>query len=134
MGTTQAPGPWAGVLLSDEEALQIIAVLADVLMAATCAMRSAPPGRCSVPPGRSGRRGRPPALRIWAASTGGWLIGLAPGPIGDILHRCRRAEWLRVCKTNSSGPSRQVASAWPPPVELPLVSAGSTLLVPLDGA
>jgi hypothetical protein len=48
MGTTQAPGPWAGVLLSDEEALQIIAVLADVLMAATCAMRSAPPGRCSV--------------------------------------------------------------------------------------
>ena len=25
------PGPWAGVLLSDEEALQIIAVLADVL-------------------------------------------------------------------------------------------------------
>jgi hypothetical protein len=31
MGTTQAPGPWAGVLLSDEEALQIIAVLADVL-------------------------------------------------------------------------------------------------------
>jgi hypothetical protein len=25
------PGPWAGVLLSDEEAMQIIAVLADVL-------------------------------------------------------------------------------------------------------
>jgi hypothetical protein len=31
MGATQDPGPWAGVLLSDEEALQIIAVLADVL-------------------------------------------------------------------------------------------------------
>jgi hypothetical protein len=28
---SQGPGPWAGVLLSDEEALQIIAVLADVL-------------------------------------------------------------------------------------------------------
>ena len=25
------PGPWAGVLLSDEEALQIVAVLGDVL-------------------------------------------------------------------------------------------------------
>jgi hypothetical protein len=31
MGATQGPGPWAGVLLSDEEAIQIIAVLADVL-------------------------------------------------------------------------------------------------------
>lgn len=31
MGATQGPDPWAGVLLSDEEALQIIAVLADVL-------------------------------------------------------------------------------------------------------
>jgi hypothetical protein len=31
MGATQASGPWAGVLLSDEEAIQIIAVLADVL-------------------------------------------------------------------------------------------------------
>jgi hypothetical protein len=30
LGTTEVPGPWAGVLLSDEEALQIIAVLADV--------------------------------------------------------------------------------------------------------
>ena len=30
MGATQLPGPWAGVLLSDEEAMQIIAVLADV--------------------------------------------------------------------------------------------------------
>ena len=28
---SQGPGPWSGVLLSDEEALQIIAVLADVL-------------------------------------------------------------------------------------------------------
>ena len=27
----EGPGPWAGVLLSDEEAMQIIAVLADVL-------------------------------------------------------------------------------------------------------
>ena len=31
MEATQGPGPWAGVLLSDEEALQIIAVLAAVL-------------------------------------------------------------------------------------------------------
>jgi hypothetical protein len=31
MGATQGPGLWAGVLLSDEEAIQIIAVLADVL-------------------------------------------------------------------------------------------------------
>jgi hypothetical protein len=31
MAATQGPGPWAGVLLSDEEAIQIIAVLADVL-------------------------------------------------------------------------------------------------------
>lgn len=31
MGVRQEPGPWAGVLLSDEEALRIIAVLADVL-------------------------------------------------------------------------------------------------------
>jgi hypothetical protein len=31
MEATQGPGPWAGVLLSDEEAIQIIAVLADVL-------------------------------------------------------------------------------------------------------
>jgi hypothetical protein len=31
MGATQRPDPWAGVLLSDEEATQIIAVLADVL-------------------------------------------------------------------------------------------------------
>jgi hypothetical protein len=31
MGATQGPGPWAGVLLADEEAIQIIAVLADVL-------------------------------------------------------------------------------------------------------
>jgi hypothetical protein len=28
--TTEGPSPWAGVLLSDQEALQIIAVLADV--------------------------------------------------------------------------------------------------------
>ena len=47
MGEKQRPVPWAGVLLSDEEAIQIIAVLADVLAAATCAMPSAPPGRCS---------------------------------------------------------------------------------------
>jgi hypothetical protein len=31
MGTAEEIGPWAGVLLSDEEAMQIIAVLADVL-------------------------------------------------------------------------------------------------------
>ena len=31
MGTTQDPDPWAGVLLSDEEANQLMAVLADVL-------------------------------------------------------------------------------------------------------
>ena len=31
MGATQWPVPWAGVLLSEEEAIQIIAVLADVL-------------------------------------------------------------------------------------------------------
>jgi hypothetical protein len=31
MGATDSQGPWAGVLLSDEEAIQIIAVLADVL-------------------------------------------------------------------------------------------------------
>jgi hypothetical protein len=30
LATTEGPSPWAGVLLSDEEALQIIAVLADV--------------------------------------------------------------------------------------------------------
>ena len=30
MGTTEGLSPWAGVLLSDQEALQIIAVLADV--------------------------------------------------------------------------------------------------------
>jgi hypothetical protein len=30
LGTTESPNPWAGVLLSDQEALQIIAVLADV--------------------------------------------------------------------------------------------------------
>ena len=30
MGTTEGSGPWAGVLLWDDEALQIIAVLADV--------------------------------------------------------------------------------------------------------
>jgi hypothetical protein len=31
MGVAKGPGPWAGVLLSDEETIQIIAVLADVL-------------------------------------------------------------------------------------------------------
>jgi hypothetical protein len=31
MGATPRPGPWAGLLLSDEEALQVITVLADVL-------------------------------------------------------------------------------------------------------
>jgi hypothetical protein len=31
MAATQGPGPWAGVLVSDEEAIRIIAVLADVL-------------------------------------------------------------------------------------------------------
>jgi hypothetical protein len=31
MGATPRPDPWAGVLLSDEETMQIIAVLADVL-------------------------------------------------------------------------------------------------------
>ena len=31
MEATQGQGPWAGVLLADEEAMQIIAVLADVL-------------------------------------------------------------------------------------------------------
>jgi hypothetical protein len=30
VGTTNRPSPWADVLLSDQEALQIIAVLADV--------------------------------------------------------------------------------------------------------
>ena len=30
VGRTEGPSPWAGVLLSDQEALQIIAVLADV--------------------------------------------------------------------------------------------------------
>jgi hypothetical protein len=31
MDVTEGSGPWAGVLLSDEEAMQVIAVLADVL-------------------------------------------------------------------------------------------------------
>jgi hypothetical protein len=31
MGATPRPGPWAGLLLSDEEALQVITVLTDVL-------------------------------------------------------------------------------------------------------
>ena len=31
MGGDAGAGPWAGVLLSDEEAMQVIAVLADVL-------------------------------------------------------------------------------------------------------
>jgi hypothetical protein len=31
MGATPRPGPWAGVLLSDEEPIHIITVLADVL-------------------------------------------------------------------------------------------------------
>jgi hypothetical protein len=30
LATTESPNPWAGVLLSDQEALQIIAMLADV--------------------------------------------------------------------------------------------------------
>jgi hypothetical protein len=46
---SQRPGPraGAGMLSSDEEAFQIIAVLADVLTATTSAMPSAPPGPCS---------------------------------------------------------------------------------------
>jgi hypothetical protein len=47
MGATQRPDPRAGVLLSDEEAMQIVAVLADVLDGHMCPMRSVPPGRCS---------------------------------------------------------------------------------------
>jgi hypothetical protein len=39
------PGPRAGVPLSDEEALQIVAILPDVLDGHH--VRSAPPGHCS---------------------------------------------------------------------------------------
>ena len=59
MGATQGPGPGAGVLLSDEEAMQIIAVLADVLEGhdARCGQRRLVAAR--QPPGRPGRRCRP---------------------------------------------------------------------------
>jgi hypothetical protein len=134
MGATQGQGPWADVLLSDEEALQIIAVLADVLDGRD--VRDAVSAAWSLLGNRLAAQAgvATPALRTWPASTGGWLTGLTPGSIGDTLRRCRRTDRLHVCKPNTSGPSRQVASVRPPPVELLLVGAESTLLVPLDGA
>ena len=76
VGTEEAPmgdarpARGAGVLLSDEEAMQIIAVLLTCWRATTCAMRSAPPG-LPAPALLS------PALGTWPASTDGSLTGVA---------------------------------------------------------
>jgi CheY-like chemotaxis protein len=99
-GRRQHPGrgqeqvPFVAVLLSDEEANLRMAVLADVLDAATamrCAMPSALLGRCSAttwPP----RPGWPsPAPSTWPACTGGWPTGPAPGPTAGVRRSRRRA-------------------------------------------
>jgi hypothetical protein len=79
------------VLLSDEEALQIIAVLADVLDGHDV--------RDVVSPAWSllGNRLAPrpawptPTLSTWPASTGDWPTVLALGPTADALRRCHPA-------------------------------------------
>jgi hypothetical protein len=89
---TQGSGPWAGVLLSDQEALQIIAVLADVLDGHD--VRDAVSAAWSLLGNHLGAQAgvADPARSMWPASTGGWLIGLGPGPTGKTLRRCRRAD------------------------------------------
>jgi hypothetical protein len=69
----QGQGPWAGVLLSDEEALQIIAVLADVLDGHDVREPSAPPGRCLATAWAPKPAWPTPTLGTWPASTGDWL-------------------------------------------------------------
>jgi hypothetical protein len=79
MGVAKGPGPWAGVLLSDEETIQIIAVLADGLDGhdvrdAVSAAWSLLSNRWALRPALP-----TPAPSTWPTSTGGWLTGLAPG-------------------------------------------------------
>jgi hypothetical protein len=71
MGVVQGPGPWAGVLLSDEEAIQIIAVLADVLDGHD--VRDAVSAAWSLLGNRLAPRPAWPtlALSTWPACTGG---------------------------------------------------------------
>lgn len=88
MGPRQGPGPWAGVLLSDEEAMQIIAVLADVLDGhdvgdAVSAAWSLLGNRLGAQAGIAD-----PALSTWPASTGGWPIGPARGTNADGCPSC----------------------------------------------
>jgi hypothetical protein len=80
LGTTESPNPWAGVLLSDQEALQIIAVLADVHDGHDVVTRSVPPGHCSAT-GWAPRQVSPTlALSISPASGTASRIGPARGP------------------------------------------------------
>ena len=109
MGATQGPGPWAGALLSDEEAIQIIAVLADVLDGHDVRDAVSAAWACSATAWAPRPALPTPALSTWPASTGGWLTGLAPGPTGETLRCCRRTDRLHAGKPNRSGPSDQQA-------------------------
>lgn len=78
MGATQRPDPRAGVLLSDEEAMQIIAVLADVLDGHD--VRDAISAAWSLLGNRLGAQAgvADPDRSTWPASTGGWPTDPTP--------------------------------------------------------
>jgi hypothetical protein len=84
MAPTQGPGPWAGVLLSDDEAMQIIAVLADVLDGHD--VRDAVSAAWSLLGNRLGAQAgvadpNPEYLAsLHRPCIGGWQTGPVPGP------------------------------------------------------
>jgi hypothetical protein len=63
-------------------------------MATTCAMQSAPPGRCSGTAWALRPALPTPALSTWTVSTGAWPNGPAPGPTAETLQGCRQADRL----------------------------------------
>jgi hypothetical protein len=89
---SQGPGPWVGVLLSDEEAVQIGAVLADRLDGHD--LRDAVSAAWALLGNRLGAQAgvADPDRSTWPAFTGDWLTGLAPELTADALPGCRRAE------------------------------------------
>jgi hypothetical protein len=125
MEATQEPGPWAGVLLSDEEAIQIIAVLADVLDGHD--VRDAVSAAWSLLGNRLGDQAgvADPSPEDLASLHRRLADRPRPWANRRYLRRCRRTDRLHVCKPNTSGqPADDKRPA--PPVELLLVGAGST--------
>ena len=94
MEATQGQGPWAGVLLADEEAMQIIAVLADVLDGHD--VRDAVSAAWSLPGNRLGAQAgvADPSSEYLASLHRRLADRPRPGRTTDALQCCRRANRL----------------------------------------